>query len=217
MSATQHGAAEARRRGDRLLAGIGRELRDARVQRGLGQRTVASSAGVSQATVSLIERGKNPGARIETLARLAALVGLDLSMRVFPGGEPIRDAAHAKLLASFRVLIGDQWTWAAEVPLPIAGDKRAWDRLMSRAGIRIGVEAETRPTDLQELQRRLKLKKRDGGVDRLILVLPNTEWCRRVVRLNDLTETFPVPGAVALRALTAGRDPGGDAVILITT
>ena len=40
-------------------------------------------------------------------------------------------------------------------------------------------EGETRPTDIQELARRLALKKRDGGVDRLILVLKDTEWCRR--------------------------------------
>lgn len=80
--------------------------------------------------------------------------------------------------------------------------------------IRIGIEAETRPTDLQELQRRLALKKRDGEVHRLILVLADTEWCRRLVRLNDMETMFPVPGKIALRALAEGRDPGGDAVVL---
>ena len=79
----------------------------------------------------------------------------------------------------------------------------------------IGVEGETRPTDMQELQRRLALKKRDGGVDRLILVLADTEWCRRLVRLNDLDAAFPVPGKVALKALAEGRDPGGDSIVLI--
>jgi hypothetical protein len=68
---------------------------------------------------------------------------------------------------------------------------------------------------MQELQRRLLLKKRDGQVHRLILVLPRSEWSRRLLRLNDLESTFPVPGAVALRALAAGRDPGGDAATLV--
>jgi hypothetical protein len=86
---------------------------------------------------------------------------------------------------------------------------------MGGAGIRIGVEGETRPTDMQELGRRLALKKRDGGVDRLILVLADTEWCRRLVRLNDLDAAFPIPGRVALRALAEGRDPAGDAIVLI--
>jgi hypothetical protein len=99
--------------------------------------------------------------------------------------------------------------------LPIPGDKRAWDRVVRGAGIVIGVEGETRPTDMQELARRLALKKRDGGVDRLILVLSDTDWCRRLVRLNDLGEGFPMPGRVALKALTEGRDPGGDAIIRI--
>jgi hypothetical protein len=99
--------------------------------------------------------------------------------------------------------------------LPIPGDKRAWDRVLRGAAIVIGVEGETRPTDIQELARRLALKKRDGGVDRLILVLNDTEWCRRVVRLNDIGESFPIPGRAALKALAEARDPGGDAIILI--
>lgn len=82
-------------------------------------------------------------------------------------------------------------------------------------GLVVGVEGETRPTDMQELQRRLALKKRDGGVDRLILVMPNSEWCRRLVRVNDLRSAFPVPGRVALEALAEGRDPGGDSIVLI--
>ena len=106
---------------------------------------------------------------------------------------------------------------AAEVPLPIPGDKRAWDRLLTgiRSEVSIGIEAETRPTDMQELQRRIALKKRDGGVDRVILVLADTAWCRQLVRLNDLTDTFPIPAKVALKALAEGRDPGGDATVLI--
>jgi hypothetical protein len=68
---------------------------------------------------------------------------------------------------------------------------------------------------MQELQRRLALKKRDGQVDRLILVMPNSDWCRRLVRLNDIEAMFPAPGRVALRALVEGRDPGGDAIVLV--
>jgi transcriptional regulator with XRE-family HTH domain len=203
------------RRSEQLLRVIGRDLRDTRLNRGLSQRSVAAVTGVEQAEISRIERGQRPGATARTLARLATALGLELSMRMFPAGEPIRDKAHAALLERLRRAVGDLWTWAAEVPLPLSGDRPAWDRLLSGAGIRIGVEGETRPTDLQELQRRVQLKKRDGQVDRLILVLADTEWCRRLVRLNDVEPTFPVPGRVALRALRDGRDPGGDALILI--
>lgn len=176
---------------------------------------VGAAAALTQSQVSEIERGRYPGVSIDALSRHAVAVGLDLSVRLFPGGEPIRDRAHAALLERFRKAVGEGWDWAAEVPLPIRGDKRAWDRRLQGAGVAIGIEAETRPTDMQEVQRRLGRKKRDGDIDRLILVLPNSEWCRRLLRLNDLETTFPVPGRIALRALQEGRDPGGDALILI--
>jgi transcriptional regulator with XRE-family HTH domain len=215
MPAVQRPLDDARRRAARLLTEIGRQLRDARLHHGLSQATVAAAVGISQAQLSLIEHGRYPTVRLETLARLGTAVGFDLSVKLYPAGVPLRDKAHAELLARFKRLASTTWTWAAEVPLPAPGDKRAWDRLMRGVGVAIGVDGETRPTDMQELQRRLALKKRDGGVDRLILVLPNSEWCRRLVRLNDLDAAFPVPGKVALKALAEGLDPGGDAVILI--
>lgn len=181
----------------------------------MSQELIAQGAGVSQGQVSLIERGTYPTVSLATLVRMAAAVGLDLSAKLYPGGQPIRDVAHAALLARFRGLVGEGWQWASEVPLPLIGDLRAWDRVLHGAALVVGVEAETRPTDMQELQRRLALKKRDGRVDRLVLVLADTEWCRRLVRLNDLEGSFPVPAKVALRALREGRDPGGDAVILV--
>jgi hypothetical protein len=63
--------------------------------------------------------------------------------------------------------------------------------------------------DLQEeLERRLAIKKRDGRVDRLVLVLSNTDWCRRLVREHEreLETAFPLPGRIALSALAEGRD-----------
>jgi transcriptional regulator with XRE-family HTH domain len=176
---------------------------------------VAAAAGLNQSQISTIEHGARASVTIDTLSRHAAVLGLELSVRVFPVGEPIRDRAHAALLQRFRRTIGARWAWAAEVALPIPGDRRAWDRLLLGAGIRVGIEAETRPTDMQELQRRLALKKRDGEVDRVVLVLADTAWNRRLVRLNDLEASFPVPPRVAMRALIDGRDPGGDAVVLV--
>ena len=215
MPAVERAIDRAKERATRLLVAIGRELRASRVARGLSQQHVAQAVGVSQGLLSLIERGMHSAVSLELLAKIAEVVGLDLALRAYPGGEPIRDAAHARLLERFRKLVADLWTWAAEVPLPIPGDRRAWDRLVRGAGVVIGIEAETRPTDMQALQRRLALKKRDGQVDRLILVLPNSDWCRRLIRLNDIESMFPVPGKVALRALVEGRDPGGDAIVLV--
>ena len=152
---------------------------------------------------------------LETMARIGAAVGLEISLRTFPAGQPLRDRAHVELLQRFRRAVGSEWSWHSEAPLPIPGDKRAWDRLLRGRGLVIGVEGETRPTDIQAMQRRLALKKRDGGVDRLMLVLADSVWNRRLVRSNELQPGFPIPGKMALAALAAGRDPGGDSVVLI--
>jgi transcriptional regulator with XRE-family HTH domain len=215
MSATQRTMARAKERSNGALRETGRELRDARVTRGLSQRSVSIAIGVSQAQVSLIERAEYPTVTVLTLWRFAAAVGLDLSLKAFPGGAPLRDKAHIDLLNRFKAAVGTGWRWFSEVPLALPGDRRAWDRVMRGFGLGIAVEAETRPTDAQELGRRLALKKRDGRVDRLILVLPNSRWCRTFVALNELESVFPVRGRPALMALRAGRDPGGDAIILI--
>ena len=81
----------------------------------------------------------------------------------------------------------------------------------------MGVEAETRPTDLQALQRRLALKLRDGGVDELILVLADTRHNRAFLQAHgdELMRQFPVPGRRAMELLAAGAHPGGCAVVLL--
>ena len=61
------------------LARIGRELRDARRDRGLSLAAVARVAGISVAELSRIERGLAPMVPYLTLARCTAVVGLDLS------------------------------------------------------------------------------------------------------------------------------------------
>ena len=215
VPAVERATDRARERSRRALMDLGREIHNARLAHGLSQAAVARSVGLAQSHVSEIERGRHPAVRLDVLAQIGASVGLEISLRAFPGGPPLRDRAHIQLFERFGRAVGRKWHWSSEVPLPIPGDKRAWDRVLRGDGVVIGVEGETRPTDMQELQRRLALKKRDGGVDRLILVMPNSEWCRRLVRLNDLDATFPIPGRLALKALAEGRDPGGDAVILI--
>ena len=202
-------------RARRAIIELGRELRAARITRALSQAVVARAAGISQSMLSEIERGLHLRVDAMTLYRVAAVVGLDLSFRAYPGGSPIRDKAHTELLERFRNAISALWSWAVEVPLPMRGDGRAWDRTIRNGEVVIGVEGETRLTDAQELTRRLLLKKRDGGIDRIVLVMPNSAWCRQFSARPELVATFPVPSRVALAALREGRDPGGDAVVLV--
>jgi hypothetical protein len=84
-------------------------------------------------------------------------------------------------------------------------------------GWRYGTEAETHPTDAQALSRRVELKQRDGQVDGVLLVLPDTRHVRMFLAAADdvLLPAFPVPGRRAIELLTAGIDPGGSSVIVL--
>ncbi len=158
-----------------------------------------------------------PGVTLEQLALLLAAVGLDLSARAYPGGSPIRDAAHAALLRRFREQLHRELSWRVEVPLPIPGDPRAWDAMIIGKGWRYGVEAETAPRDAQALARRLELKVRDGHVNGVLLVLPATRRTSGFLREagDMLGANFRIDGRRALELLGAGVDPGGNAIIVI--
>ncbi len=83
--------------------------------------------------------------------------------------------------------------------------------------LRIGVDAETRARDAQELQRRLTQKQRDGGVDRLILLLADTRHNRAFLRAvgAGFLADFPVSSRHALERLAVSQDPGGNAMVLL--
>lgn len=195
----------------------GLEIRLARVGAGLSVDAVAAAVGCSNAEISRIERGLALKVPLERLSRAAAAVGLDLVVRTHPGGDPLRDAGQHATAASFATFLPPTLRWSVEVPLPIAGDPRAWDGLVAGDGWRYGVEVETQPTDAQALLRRLHLKERDGQVDGLLLVMPDTRRVRMFVRAAsaELRSAFPIPGPVALARLRAGTDPGGSAAILL--
>lgn len=206
-----------RRRGRELYLGVARELRAARVDRGLSLSAIGAAIGLSASEVSRIERGLLPGVSVVRLAELQAVVGLELDVRVYPGGQPLRDASQVELLERFRRRLHRSWHWATEVPLPIAGDLRAWDALAWLPDERYGIEVETRPSDAQGLVRRLQLKRRDGGVDGVLLVLPDTRTARAFVRAAEptLRGFFSIPGYRAIELLQAGADPGCNAIVIV--
>ncbi|MDQ3128594.1 MAG: hypothetical protein M3Q66_09105 [Chloroflexota bacterium] len=129
----------------------------------------------------------------------------------------MRDVAQLALLSRFTTLVHPSIRSADEVPLKIAGDRRAWDRVLTGRDWSIPVEAETRLRDVQALQRRVALKMRDDGVDRMIVLVANTRHNRDVLRLHadSFAEAFPLTGREALAALRSGRRPAASAIILL--
>lgn len=217
MPARTHRTSIATVRARTDLSSVARELRAARIELGLSQVDVARAVRLSDAQVSRIECGLMQNASLATLGRIGAVVGLEVRLRAFPSGDPLRDRAHVDLLERLHRSIHPGLRWRTEVPLPIRGDQRAWDATISGRTWEIGVEAETRPTDTQALFRRIALKLRDSGLDEVVLVLPPTRYVRGVLRSLDetLRATFPVPGPAALERLAAGQPPGGSAIIVI--
>jgi len=140
---------EAARLGRRLQAELGRELREARLARGLRLQDVARALNMSPSQVSRIELGHLRALSLAGVARHGAAVGLRLRARFYPAGGGLRDAAQLDLLRRFRARTGDAWTWQLEAPLPIPGDLRAFDALLTRGAARVAVEAITRLRDAQ--------------------------------------------------------------------
>jgi transcriptional regulator with XRE-family HTH domain len=207
------GAARARE----ILARLPAEARNARLSSGLSQDDVAGTLEISRSQYSRIERGLSPDLSILMASRVFAVLGYQLAVNAYPDGDPMRDAAHAALLERLHVVCHRSLIWRTEVPLPIAGDLRAWDAVIRSESFRAGVEAETRFRDQQILDRRLSLKERDGGLDLLILLLLDSRANRQAVRAVApwIKERFPVPGVRAMELLAAGLSPGGNALILL--
>ena len=213
-------------RGQLLLRRVGDELRTARTAAGLSSRAVGALVGLSHVQVIRIERGLAPHVGIETLARIASVLGHELSLRIHPIGPPVRDKAHVALLQRFAARLGADVTWQTEVPIPLPGDLRSADGVVAigatardtapARNLEAIVEAETRLHDVQATERRLRAKQRDLGTPRAILLVADTRHNRRVIAaIPEIQRQFPVGTRTCLAALKAGRDPDADCLVIL--
>jgi hypothetical protein len=142
------------------------------------------------------------------LFRAAAAVGLTPSVRLFPDGDPLRDAGQSRLLARLHAEVHPSLRWRTEVPLPTPGDLRAWDAVVSGPDWWRPVEVEAALRDAQATERRLALKCRDGDAAAPILVLAETRRNRAALAAAPAAfATLPVRTGEILAALRQGEDP----------
>src|SRR5688500_6603864 len=123
MVAKQRAVDRGTTRGRESVRSIGAEARRARTQLGLSIERVARAIAISPTELSRIERGLAPWVSVLVLSRLCAVVGLDLAVRAYPGGVPLRDARHNHVLMRFHEQIHPALGWSLEVPLPNPGDQ----------------------------------------------------------------------------------------------
>ena len=188
----------------------------ARVASGMSTRAVAALAGISHTQVLRVERGLAPHIDTEVLARLAAVLGCELSMGIHPVGAPVRDKAHLALLGRFAARLGPSVEWRTEVPMPIPGDLRSADGVAATRDFGAIIEAETRLDDVQAAERRLRAKQRDLELPRAILLVADTRHNRQVIhQVPELRREFPIDTRHCLADLGRGADPGGDCLVIM--
>ena len=208
------GSADARR----IAIAIGREVADTRRAAGVSQRSIAVRAGISRSQLGRLERGELRRPSLEVVCRVARAAGLAPAMKLYPSGARLRDSASQALLARFGAILGAPLRMRREVPVPIAGDLRAWDARITDGSRSASVEGESRIGDAQALERRIELKLRDdpeAGV--VILLLNRTAHNRRILaeHREGLRAQFPLDGSAILRALRQGKVPSASGVLML--
>lgn len=185
----------------------------------MSQDHVAAACRMSRVRYGQIERAVTSTVTVLELDRIAIVLGLSASIRLYPGGPAVRDAAQSSKLSRFLRSARPPLWFRVEVPLPIVGDRperRAWDAMIYGGGARTAIELEMRLRDVQATRRRHELKRRDDSPDHFLLLLADTRHNRRL--LPEFAELFAGlrrlrPTAVRA-ALEAGRHPGTGLVLL---
>lgn len=205
------------RQADLIGTQAGREARDLRIRAGLSQAQLSNAVGVSRQWLTAFEAGHLSAVDLRRTAVVFACLGHKLVVKTYPTAEPLRDAGQVHLLDRFNARLSSSWRRTFESVMPLPGDLRAWDELLALGGLRIGVDAETRPNDLQVLERSMAAKQRDSEVRRMILLLSATRINRALFRDNvaALRQTFPMDTRTTLAALAAGRDPGANGLVIL--
>jgi transcriptional regulator with XRE-family HTH domain len=200
-------------RGRRALLEFGSEALDARLRGAISQEELGRQLDMSARKVARIERGTLLTLSIKDASEMAAVLGLDLSVRVYPAGPPIRDAGQAVKLNGLLQYVNEPLTYRTDVPLPQHPDRptelRAWDAVLYGSGERTGIELEARLRDAQATTRRHALKRRDDPMEHFLLVLSDTRNNRRL--LDEFAELFVdlprLRTTSVLKSLAAGRHP----------
>ena len=189
-----------------------KRIRIARAGLGLSQATAAARAGISRSAWTRFEAGEREVRSWDVAARMAAAVGLDLVVQLFPSELVLRDAPQVALLRDLRQLLGLGWSWQYEVRVGPAPDQRTWDAVAEHriTRVTVRVDAETRISDCQRILRRTRLKSDAGDKGPVVLAVRDTVHNRHALRgaSDIITTEFPIPMRTAVRALRSGLDPG---------
>lgn len=197
-------------------ARIGRSLRVLRQRRGLRQSEIAAAAGVSQSTISDVERGQLSGLPVATLRQIFAAVDAGFEGIVHwrgAGLDRLLDARHASLVAaSVRRLRDLGWDVRVETSYSIFGERGSIDVMGGLARVEAVLVEEVKSelasleATIRKLDEKVRLVRKEVATDTFgwqpntigrLLVLPESSMARRRVAVLDevLGVAFPDRGA----------------------
>jgi transcriptional regulator with XRE-family HTH domain len=212
MGAAMRRLERANRQGAWFLRMLGAEFREARIGLGLSQSVVAAGCTMPRVRYCQIEAGTLQTFNIIELARIAAVLGLDASIRLYPGGAPLRDGAQAERLRRLLRVARPPLSARTEVALPSSlgrRELRAWDAVLLGSGERTAIELEMRLRDSQAVERRIALKRRDDPTEHFLLAIADTRTNRHVLAAleHNIAGLTRVGTPRVLAALERGLHP----------
>lgn len=208
--------AEAQRRMRRQLAELLDEIHERRLMSGATQAGLGEAVGISRSLVGTLERDELEDPGIIQLARLAAAVGLDLSLRAFPATSVLRDAAQVQLLNRLRAECHPALAWTLEA-MVAPGDPRAFDALIGQRPRAAAVEGISRFRDVQRQTRPIQAKLEASGVAAGILLIAASRANRAALREagRQLTDAFPLDSRRVLGMLRRGEVPEVGGIVVL--
>jgi transcriptional regulator with XRE-family HTH domain len=206
----------------RIAERFANEVRIARVAAGLSQRDVAARAGLTQAFVSQVERGRVL-AGLESMVRLAVVLGLSLSLRLFPGdGLKLRDSGQMDIALAIRTEAHSTRRVRLEEPIAYGNDRRAADMILETPIELVMLEIERGLVDFQAQYRAAQLKRatlaaRLGRTVRLVIALPDTRRNRELLRQHQelIRTALPISSRRIWAAIRSGEALGGDGLLWV--
>jgi transcriptional regulator with XRE-family HTH domain len=139
---------------ERVRRGAGADIERLREDAGISRTALARSSGVDDSYLGRIERGVGRPS-LETYARLAAALGADLSVRLYPNtGPAIRDRHQAGIVEALLSIVHPKWQVYPEIA--VRTPARGWIDLGlhdARAGLFVAVEVQSELRRLEQLLR----------------------------------------------------------------
>lgn len=200
----------------RQLAEVLDEIHERRLMSGGTQAQLAEAVGISRSLAGALERAELEDPGVVELARLAAAVGLDLSLRTFAGDAVLRDAAQVQLLNRLRTECHSSLAWTLEATVA-PGDRRAFDALVGRRPSAAAVEAISRLRDVQRQTRPIQAKLEASELPAVLLLVAATRGNRVALREagRQLQDAYPLGSRAVLAMLRNGEVPRQSGIVLL--